>query len=603
MNRYILFLLPAASLVSCSPGNHSVVDTAQDSFHPGAVWYDTDSVPIEAHSCGILKSGNTYYMYGQDQRLGHGNKTGVCGYSSSDLYHWKYEGTVLPTDNTPEITRNSGVLERPKVIFNASTGKYVMWMHLDADDYTLSEAGVAASDSPTGPFKFVKHFRPVSYDYGFDRMNSGADKRIAEDHQRLEKINEKDHGNTFRDMNLFVDDDGSAYVIYSSENNSSLYIVKLSDNYLDVARPLVEGKTWSRAVIDQKREAPAPFKYRDTYYIISSGLTGWASNPAKYHTAQNMLGPWTTHENPCRGPGAEFTFGSQSTFVLPAPGKPEGCYIFMADIWDADKLENSRLFWQPFLIQDDGSFTIENLDKWSLDVFDTYDKPLERPKLTFESQIPGSTGKSISWDTISGADAYHIFINGKWLHTTTDTRWSLPQKLAGNTDTCCVERVTISGKQSEKSLPAIVSWDIATDVMLSGITPDAWTQGFSYPHLNLALQGTPLKIVDRDFREGFGVHAPSMIQYTLSKHYKRFTAWIGVDAYTRFNQYGSVEFIVTGDGEELYRSGIMKAEDQAKYVDLRLDNIVNLTLIVTDGGNGNHYDHADWCEPELYANE
>ncbi len=539
-------------------------------------------------------------MYGQDQRLGHGNRTGVCCYSSTDLYHWKYEGTALATGSTPEKTRNTGVLERPKVIYNSKTGKYVMWMHLDADGYTMSEAGVAVSGSPTGPFEFIRSFRPVKFDYGYHSMDGGNEALSPEDSERLQKIGEKDRGNTFRDMNLFADDDGSGYVIYSSENNSSIYIVKLSDDYTDVARPLTEGITWARAIINQKREAPAPFKYKGRYYMITSGLTGWAANAASYHTADHILGPWTSHENPCRGPEAGITFGSQSTFVLPAPGKPEGSFIFMADIWDADKLENSRLFWQPFFIRKDGSFIIENLDRWNMNIFDPVEEPLPRPDLTCSDGTTDSL-KTLSWKMVKGAGMYHILINGEWQFTTTTLSCTLPLQLAGTIDTCRLESATLEGMKSEYSQPVIVSWDQPANILLSKIHPASWIQGFGNPHLNRALQGTPLQIKDRNFETGFGVHAVSELHFFPGGHYKRFTSWVGVDAYTRFNTFGSVEFIVKGDEKELFRSGLMTAEDEARFVDISLEGVNELTLIVTDGGNGNHYDHADWCEPYLYA--
>jgi hypothetical protein len=136
-------------------------------------------------------------MYGQDQRLGHNNRTGICCYSSTNLHDWKYEGTVLPTIATPEVYRDSGTNERPKVIYNVKTNKYVMWMHLDGDSYARSEAGVAVSDSPTGPFTFVKSFRPIHYDYGYNRMDGGKEVVTEENHMRIKKLKEKENGNTF----------------------------------------------------------------------------------------------------------------------------------------------------------------------------------------------------------------------------------------------------------------------------------------------------------------------------------------------------------------------------------------------------------------------
>ena len=40
-----------------------------------------------------------------------------------------------------------------------------------------------------------------------------------------------------RDMNLFVDDDGTGYIIYSSEENATMFISKLDDEYTDLAAP------------------------------------------------------------------------------------------------------------------------------------------------------------------------------------------------------------------------------------------------------------------------------------------------------------------------------------------------------------------------------
>ena len=52
------------------------------------------------------------------------------------------------------------VLERPKVLRNPQTGKFVMWMHIDSGDYELARLGVAVSDNPHGPFRYQGSFRP-----------------------------------------------------------------------------------------------------------------------------------------------------------------------------------------------------------------------------------------------------------------------------------------------------------------------------------------------------------------------------------------------------------------------------------------------------------
>ncbi|KAL3813694.1 hypothetical protein ACJIZ3_014962 [Penstemon smallii] len=290
-------------------------------FYPGRIWLDTDGNPIQAHGGGILYDERlkTYYWYGEykDGPTYHAHKKGaarvdVIGvgcYSSKDLWTWKNEGIVLAADEKNEThdLHTSNVLERPKVIYNDNTGKYVMWMHIDDVNYTKASVGVAISDYPTGPFNYLYSKRP----HGFDS----------------------------RDMTIFKDDDNIAYLIYSSEDNSELHIGPLDEQYLDTTHTL------RRILVGQHREAPALFKHKGTYYMITSGCTGWAPNEALAHAAESIMGPWETMGNPCIGGNKIFrltTFFAQSTFVLPLPGL-EGSFIFMADRWNPADLRDSRL--------------------------------------------------------------------------------------------------------------------------------------------------------------------------------------------------------------------------------------------------------------------
>jgi len=321
-------------------------------FVPGEVWLDTSGKPIQAHSAGILVRGNTYYWYGEDRTLR--NRTDVSCYSSTDLYRWKHEGVVFPHDALPADIRDTSFFERPKVIFNARTGKYVMWMHLEQRGYHFARAGIAVSDQPAGPFTFLHHLRPVQYDFGC--KDNDPDRQ-------------KEFGGTYRDMNLFADDDGKAYAFYASEGNWTMYVVRLNDEYTGPETPMAQDKTWARILVRKMREAPAPFKFQNRYYLITSGCTGWNPNAADYAVADNILGPWQSKGNPCTGPEAELTFRSQSTCVLPVAGKP-GCFIFMADRWMPQRLSDSRYIWLPFTIGSEATFTIPWLDDWDLSYFD-----------------------------------------------------------------------------------------------------------------------------------------------------------------------------------------------------------------------------------------
>ncbi len=351
MTRCLMIL---AGLVSCGVAVQCLAsaENRNDRFRPGEVWLDTEGKAIQAHGGAVIVHDGTYYWYGEDRTPGR--KTGVSCYSSTDLYNWKHEGVAFPQESLSDDIRERTFIERPKVVYNAKTGKFVMWMHLEQRGYHFAQAGIAQSDKPAGPFEFVQHLRPIQYDPGY--KDDDPDRQ-------------KEFGGTYRDMNLFVDDDGKAYAFYASEGNWTLYIVRLNDEYTAPQTPIVQGETWSRVLVRKMREAPAPFKVQDRYYMVTSGCTGWRPNPADYAVADKVLGPWQSKGNPCVGDEADTTFRTQSTCVFPVAGKP-GCYIFMADRWTPRRLHDSRYIWLPLVIEPDGAFKLQWLDEWDLSYFD-----------------------------------------------------------------------------------------------------------------------------------------------------------------------------------------------------------------------------------------
>lgn len=305
-----------------------------------AVWLDTDGKAINAHGGGILYHKGRYYWYGEFKKgrtilpdwatweCYRTDVTGVSCYSSKDLLNWKFEGIVLPSvkDDPNHDLHTSKVLERPKVIYNQKTKKFVMWMHVESADYSKACAGVAVSDKPTGPFVYQGSFRP--------------------------------NGQMSRDQTVFVDEDGKAYQFCSSENNQTLYISLLTDDYLKPS-----GR-FTRNFIGMAREAPAVFKHEGKYYMISSGCTGWDPNQAELAVADSIMGPWTVIGNPCTGKDADKTFYAQSTYVQPVMGK-KNAYIAMFDRWNKKNLEDSRYVWLPITVGADGSLTIPWQETWS----------------------------------------------------------------------------------------------------------------------------------------------------------------------------------------------------------------------------------------------
>jgi hypothetical protein len=324
-------------------------------FRPGEAWLDTGGKPIQAHGGGILVHSNMYYWYGEDRTPG-GSGAVAC-YSSTNLYHWKREGVALARAALPQYKGRPTFAERPKVLFNPRSGKFVMWMHLEQPGYHYAHAGVAIGGRPAGPFAFLKAIRPIT--------NGTAFAESDPDHQR-------EWGGTVRDLNLFLDDDGRAYVFYASEGNWTMFVVRLDADFTGPETPVAENKTWARILIRQMREAPAPFKNGPFYYLITSACTGWKPNPADCAMASDPLGPYQSQGNPCTGPEAATTFGSQSTCVLKAPGRP-GQFIFLADRWNPRHLSDSRYVWLPLVLRSGGSCAIPWRDRWDLSFYEVYE--------------------------------------------------------------------------------------------------------------------------------------------------------------------------------------------------------------------------------------
>ena len=110
-------------------------------------------------------------------------------------------------------------------------------------------------------------------------------------------------GQMARDQTVFVDVDGRAYHIYSSEENLTLQIAELTADYT------AHSGRYIRVAPGGQNEAPAIFRHGDTYWLITSGCTGWAPNKARLFSAPSIWGPWQQHPHPCRGKDADITFG------------------------------------------------------------------------------------------------------------------------------------------------------------------------------------------------------------------------------------------------------------------------------------------------------
>ncbi|MFA5417298.1 MAG: glycoside hydrolase family 43 protein [Bacteroidales bacterium] len=346
-------------------------------FTPGEIWLDNRGIHINAHGGGLLYREGTYYWYGEHK----GEKTnaamvGVTCYSSKDLMNWTYEGVVMPvvTDNDSSDITAGCVIERPKVVYNAKTKKYVLWFHLELKDqgYKAARVAVAVGDSPTGTFKYIRSYRPNAGRYPLNITEEQRNSPLTvEDFKkswtpewRLAVENglflrrDLAGGQMSRDMTIYVDDDLKAYHIYASEENQTLHIAELSDDYQQHTGRYV------RILPGKHNEAPAVLKKDGKYFLISSDCTGWKPNAARMAVADSLFGTWTELGNPCVGEGAELTFSSQSTYIQKVEGKKD-MYIFMADRWTPENPIDGRYIWLPVFFED-GKPVLKWLSSWNL---------------------------------------------------------------------------------------------------------------------------------------------------------------------------------------------------------------------------------------------
>lgn len=328
----------------------------------GEPFQATDGKHINAHGGAIMEHNGTYYWYGEhrgDGTPGSGQK-GVACYTSKDLKTWENCGIVLPVSDTPGAPLEKGcIIERPKVVYNPATGKFVMWFHheMKGVGYGSAYSGVAVADNPLGPFEFLNT----------GRVNAGIyPENMPEEQKHLqwpkemewwtpewrEAINkgmftlrDLDGGQMARDMTIFVDDDSKAYHVYSSESNLTLQIAELDSTFTKHTGRYI------RIFPGGHNEAPALFKHNGTYWMIASGCTGWDPNEARLMKADSIMGEWKQLPNPCKGAGAKTTFDSQSTYVTHFGDR----YTFMADMWNPKNLADSRHLWLPIQFDADGT--------------------------------------------------------------------------------------------------------------------------------------------------------------------------------------------------------------------------------------------------------
>lgn len=314
-------------------------------FHP---WRDTDGNLINASDGGILFVDGKYWWYGMALRplpfAGNGQggqttTTGVVLYSSTDLYNWTYEGVILACSDEPGHELFAPMrFERPKIRYNEKTKRFVLWCHYvryPGDHGTepgTGEAGVASCDAINGKYEWHGHVRPI------------------------------DDAGIVRDCTFYKDAEGTGWFVYDRDVNDErcLHIVKLSEDYLSMT------DEYRRIDTAWRREAASILQWNGWFFMFTSGLTGWKTNPAKAYRATSMFGPWEDLGDPCAGDETGTTFESQSTYVFPVEGK-DGLFIHMAERHNTVNFEECSYIWLPVEFPTPDTVRLTYRESWRLE--------------------------------------------------------------------------------------------------------------------------------------------------------------------------------------------------------------------------------------------
>ncbi|MFF1874077.1 RICIN domain-containing protein [Streptomyces sp. CB03911] len=304
---------------------------------------DPSGNPVHAHGGGVVKVDQYYYWFGEDRNADNTFRY-VSVYRSTDLKTWEFRNHALTQATDPEL--GSANIERPKVMYNAATHQFVMWMHKEnSADYGEARAAVAVSGTVDGDYSYKGSFRPL--------------------------------GEMSRDITTFVDTDGTGYMISAANENRDLHVYKLTADYTGIQSQVQN--LWQGS----SREAPAMFKRNGVYFLLTSGATGWAPNQQKYATATSITGSWSG----LKDVGDSTTFRSQTAYVLPVQGTAGTNFLYMGDRWGnsmGKSVNDSQYVWLPVKFPTKTSMSLEY-----------------SPQITIDTAAGTVKGMNVVWETLA----------------------------------------------------------------------------------------------------------------------------------------------------------------------------------------------------------
>jgi hypothetical protein len=400
----------AGALATAGP-----VQAAPQTITNGTQFTDVGGNPVHAHGGGVIKVGSYYYWFGENRNADNTFRY-VDAYRSTDLKNWEFRNHVLTEATDPELATAN--IERPKVMYNAATGKFVMWMHKENGvDYSEARAAVAVSDTVDGNYSWRGSFRPLG--------------------QHMS-----------RDITVFVDTDGTGYMVSAARENYDLHIYRLTSDYTGIAALVAD--PWHGG----HREAPALFKRGGVYFMLTSGATGWNPNQQKYATATDLAGPWTEMANI----GDATAYGSQTAYVLPVQGDRATSYLYLGDRWGnsfGGKVNDSRYVWLPLSFPTSRTMTMDWFPQLAVDTEAGTVTGSGGPYRTLVARHSGKCADITSASQTDGTAAVQYTCNGggNQLFWSKDAGGGYVQLVARHSSQC----LTVSGASADDGAKVVQS--------------------------------------------------------------------------------------------------------------------------------------------------
>lgn len=280
-----------------------VKEAPYQEIRPGQVWRDTNGVRIQAHGGALFHENDTYYWYGENKDRTDGKCAvwtwGIRAYESKDLYNWKDLGLIIEPDleNPQSNLYPEKHIDRPHILKCEATGKYVCWLKQSGEEACFL---ILEADTFTGPYTIIaKNYRPFDMKVG--------------------------------DFDIFKEEQ-RAYLFMDADHNSIVGIT-LSDDYRTVEKEV----SWQYKDLHAPfcREAVAVFKRKDSYYMLTSGMSGYVPNKSDAAIAGSIEDVFVSIGDPHVADDSRSSFNSQISQVFKVPGKKD-CYIAIADRWVPD---------------------------------------------------------------------------------------------------------------------------------------------------------------------------------------------------------------------------------------------------------------------------